>query len=338
MKLYIILKNSSINNIDIIIKKMKGGKEISQGYKGKTFDLYNENDHIDFYTMFKNAKPERIVLYGLNTKIRTTNEYENILKNLENKNKYIVKKFKRGNILLGNAKHNFRNEFNSIKKLSGIYSDKLSYYTSLKPLFKYNNIDIYGISYGYYYFIFQEKCHNTVENINFTQKEFNKFIYDIYESLLILQKNNFLHNDIKADNIIYCDNHYKLIDWDLGYIKYTHFKRFIKGSGGNFMFNHPIKFYNLGVSLFLFRFFFTFFKNFNNHNKWLQNLEGFKMMYEKSIESAEIIIDKNKTRNLSKYYDMYAFAKLIICLAEKNNLKYPIDFVNKLLEPFYISV
>jgi hypothetical protein len=317
---------------------MKGGKEISQGYKGKTFDLYNENDHIDFYTMFKNAKPERIVLYGLNTKIRTTNEYENILKNLENKNKYIVKKFKRGNILLGNAKHNFRNEFNSIKKLSGIYSDKLSYYTSLKPLFKYNNIDIYGISYGYYYFIFQEKCHNTVENINFTQKEFNKFIYDIYESLLILQKNNFLHNDIKADNIIYCDNHYKLIDWDLGYIKYTHFKRFIKGSGGNFMFNHPIKFYNLGVSLFIFRFFFTFFKNFNNHNKWLRNLEGFKMMYEKSIESAEIIIEKNKTKKLSKYYDMYAFAKLIICLAEKNNLKYPKEFVNKLLEPFYISV
>ena len=317
---------------------MKGGKEISQGYKGKTFDLYNEDDNIDFYTMFKNAKPERIALYGLNTKIRTTNQYENILKKLENKKNYIVKKFKRGNILLGNAKLNFRNEFNSIKKLSGIYSDKLSYYTSLTPLFKYNNIDIYGMSYGYYYFIFQEKCHKTVENINFTQKEFNKFIDDIYESLVILQKNNFLHNDIKADNVIYCDNHYKLIDWDLGYIKYTHYKRFINGSGGNFMFNHPIKFYNLGLSLFLFRFFFTFFKNFNNHNKWLYDLEDFKMISEKSIESAEIIIEKNKTKNLSKYYDMYAFAKLIICLAEKNNLTYPKKFVNKLLEPFYMSV
>ena len=62
------------------------------------------------------------------------------------------------------------------------------------------------------------------------------------------------------------------------------------------------------------------------------------MMYEKSIESAEIIIEKNKTKNLSKYYDMFAFAKLIICLAEKNNLKYPKDFVNKLLKPFYISI
>lgn len=317
---------------------MKGGKAISQGYKGQTFDVYNEIDNIDFYSMLKTAKPERIVLYGLNTKIRISNEYENILKKLENKKKYIVKKFKRGNILLGNAKLNFRNEFRSIKKLSGIYNNKLSYYTSLTPIFKYNNIDIYAISYGYYYFIFQEKCHNTVDNIDFTQKEFNKFIADIYESLLILQKNNFLHNDIKADNVIYCDNHYKLIDWDLGYLKYTHYKRFINGSGGNFMFNHPIKFYNLGLSLFIYKFFFTFFKNLNNHNKWLYDLEEFKIISEKSIESAEIIIEKNKTKTLSKYYDMFAFAKLIICLAVKNKLKYPKDFVNKLLEPFYMSV
>lgn len=317
---------------------MKGGKAISQGYKGQTFDVYNEIDNIDFYSMLKTAKPERIVLYGLNTKIRISNEYENILKKLENKKKYIVKKFKRGNILLGNAKLNFRNEFRSIKKLSGIYNNKLSYYTSLTPIFKYNNIDIYAISYCNYYFIFQEKCHNTVDNIDFTQKEFNKFIDDIYESLLILQKNNFLHNDIKADNVIYCDNHYKLIDWDLGYLKYTHYKRFINGSGGNFMFNHPIKFYNLGLSLFIYKFFFTFFKNLNNHNKWLYDLEEFKIISEKSIESAEIIIEKNKTKTLSKYYDMFAFAKLIICLAVKNKLKYPKDFVNKLLEPFYMSV
>ena len=317
---------------------MKGGREISQGYKGKTFDLYNDDDYIDFYTMFKKAKPERITLYGINIKIKTVNEYENILKNLENKKKYIVKKFKRGNILLGNAKHNFTKEFKSIRKLSGIYKNKLDYYTSLTPIFTYNDNEIYAISYGYYYFIFQEKCHNTVDNINFTQKEFNKFIDDIYESLLILQKNNFLHNDIKADNIIYCDNHYKLIDWDLGYIKYTAYKRFISGSGGNFMFNHPIKFYNLGLSLFIYKFFFTFFKNFNNHNKWLYNLKDFDMMSEKSIESAEIIIQKNKTKTLSKYYDIFAFVKLIICLAEKNNLQYPKDFVNKLLEPFYISV
>ena len=318
--------------------KLKGGREISEGYKGVTFDLYNPNDNIDFYTMFKESKPENITLYGLHTKIRTVNEYENILKALENKNNFIVKKFKKGHILFGNAKINFRNELYSIKSLSLIYGKKLSYYTALRPIFNYNDVDIYAISYDYKYFLFEEKCHKTLDKINFTQKEFNKFIDDIYESLLILQKNNFLHNDIKADNIIYCDNHYKLIDWDLGYIKYISFKSFIKGSGGNFMFNHPIKFYNLGLSLYIYKFFFTFFKNFNNHNKWLYNLKEFEIISEKSIESAEIIIQKNKTKTLSKYYDLFAFAKLIICLAEKNNLKYPKNFVNKLLKPFYISV
>jgi hypothetical protein len=318
---------------------MKGGKEISEGYKGRTYDLYNPNDHIDFYTMFKDAKPERIALYGLNKKIRTVNEYDNILKNLENKNNFIVKQFKRGNIIVGNAKYNFRNEFKSINKLSFIYKNKLSYYTTLKPIFNYNDIDIYAISYGYYYFIFQEKCHKTIDNIDFTQKEFNKLIDDIYESLLILQKNNFLHNDIKPDNIIYCNNHYKLIDWDLAFIKYTPFKSFIKGSGGNFMFNHPIKFYNLGLSLFIFKFFFIFFKNLNyNSNKWLYELESFKKITEKSIESAELLIQKKKTKTLTKYYDMYSFATMIVCLAEKNNLEYPKELINKLLKPFLISL
>ena len=52
---------------------MKGGKEISEGYKGRTYDLYNPNDHIDFYTIFKDAKPERIALYGLNKNRMNTN-------------------------------------------------------------------------------------------------------------------------------------------------------------------------------------------------------------------------------------------------------------------------
>ena len=323
---------------------MKGGKEISEGYKGITYDVYNRNDNIDFYTILKTAKPERLVLYGLDEKIRLVNQYENVLKHLENKNNFIVKKFKRGNIITGNAKNNFRNELKSIKKLSIIYKNKFSYYTSLKPIFTYHfndinhkKMDIYAISYGYYYFIFQEKCHKTVDNIDFTQEEFNKFINDIYESLLILQQNNFLHNDIKADNIIYCNNKYKLIDWDISYIKYAPFKSFIKGSGGNFIFNHPIKFYNLGLTLFIFKFFFIFFKNLNyKSNKWLYELESFKIITEKSIESAEYLIKKNKKNTLTKYYDMYSFACVIICLAEKNNLEYPKEFVNKLLEPFNI--
>jgi hypothetical protein len=72
-------------------------------------------------------------------------------------------------------------------------------------------------------------------------------------------------------------------------------------------------------------------------NKWLYGLESFKIITEKSIESAEYLIEKKKTHTLAKYYDMYSFATLIICLAEKNKLEYPKEFINKLLEPFNIK-
>lgn len=322
---------------------LEGGKRINEGYKGITMDVYDNNDNNEdsnLYDYIKVYKPSRIILYGLYKNIKINNGYEEILKLLKDKNNYIVKKFKRGNIFLGNDKHNFKNEMKSIKKLHKIYADKLSYYTSIKPIFKYSNIDIYAISFSHKFFIFQEKCHKTIDNIKFSQKEFNKFIKDIYESLLILQKSKFIHNDIKADNVIYCDNKYKLIDWDLAGSYFNRFKSFVKGSGGNFLFNHPIKFYSLGLSIFIFKTFYYIFKSKDNDlNKWIYKLKSHKLIEYKSIESATLLINNNvNLKSLVKEYDMYSFALLIIYLAEKNNLKYSKTFVNNLLKPFLISI
>jgi serine/threonine protein kinase len=315
---------------------MLGGKYISEGYKGLTLDLRNPDDNIDFYNLFKEKKPEKIVLYGSNKKIKLNNSYEEILGLIENKTDYIVKKFKRGNIFMGNAKINFRNEMKSIKKLFKIYGDKIEDYTAIKPIFKYNNINIYAISYSNRFYVFQEKCFKTIDKINFTQKEFNKMINDIHESLLILQKNNFMHNDIKADNIIYCHNKYKLIDWELGNPINNRFKSFFKGSGGNFLFNHPYKFYNLGIPLFIYNFLNYIFKRIDyKSNGWVYNLKSFKIMNEKIKESIDYLIYNNK-KSLYKYYDLFSFAILIIYLAEKNNCKFPIDLVNSLFKPFNI--
>ena len=241
---------------------------------------------------------------------------------------------------MGNDKHNFKNEFKSIKKLDNIYKNKLNYYTSIKPIFKYANVDIYAISFSHRFYIFQEKCHKTVDNIKFTQKEFNKFIKDIYESLLILQKSKFIHNDIKADNVILCDNKYKLIDWDLAGSFYNRFKSFVKGSGGNFVFNHPIKFYSLGLSIFLYKSFYYIFKSKDSDlYKWIYKLKAFKIIESKSMESTLLLIENKVNLNtLTKHYDMYSFALLIIYLAEKNNLKYSKTFVNNLLKPFLITI
>ena len=320
---------------------LEGGKRISEGYKGITMDVYDSDiDKYNLYSYMIYKKPKKLILYGLHKNIKIKNGYEEILKLIKDKNNYIVKKFKRGNIFTGNDKHNFKNEMKSIKKLDKIYKDKLSYYTSIKPIFKYSNVDIYAISFSHRFFIFQEKCHKTIDNIKFTQKEFNKFIKDIYESLLILQKSKFIHNDIKADNVIYCDNKYKLIDWDLADGYYSRFKSFVKGSGGNFLFNHPIKFYSLGLSIFVFKTFYYIFKSKDSDSyKWLYSLKSHKIMELKSIKSTSLLIENNvNLKSLIKHYDMYSFALLIIYLAEKNKVKYSKSFVNELLKPFLISI
>ena len=316
---------------------MFGGRNISEGYKGLTIELRNKEDNIDFYNLFKTARPEKIILYGSNKKLTLNNSFDEILKLMENKTDYIVKKFKRGNILMGNAKLNFKNEMKSIKRLFKIYGDNISTYTAIKPIFKYNNIDIYAISYSNRFYIFQEKCFKTIDKIDFTQKEFNKMINYIYESLLILQKNNFMHNDIKADNIIYCKKKYKLIDWELAYSNKTKYKSFFKGSGGNFLFNHPYKFYKLGIPLFIYNFFNYIFKQIDyKSNCWIYKLQSYKIINDKIKDSLDFLINNNK-RKLDNYYDMYSFALLIIFLAEKNNCKYPTSLVNQLFKPFNIQ-
>ncbi len=224
----------------------------------------------------------------------------------------------------------------SIKTLFKIYGDEISNYTAIKPIFNYNNIDIYAISYSNHFYIFQEKCYKTIDKIQFTQDEFNKMINDIYESLLILQKNNFLHNDIKADNIIYCDNKYKIIDWELSYSVNSKFKSFFKGSGGNFLFNHPYKFYCLGIPLFIYNFFNYIFKRIDfNNNRWIYKLKSYEIMKKKIEKSVNFLIIKK--RNLYNYFDLYSFALLLIYLAEKNKCNLPLPLINKLLKPFNIE-
>uniref|UniRef100_A0A6C0CGV3 Protein kinase domain-containing protein n=1 Tax=viral metagenome TaxID=1070528 RepID=A0A6C0CGV3_9ZZZZ len=320
---------------------LRGGKSISEGFRAKTIDVYdNDNsDSVNLYNMIKNQPSDRILLYGLNKVIKTRGNKDEILKLLENRDDFIAKVFKRGNIILGNSKTNFKSEMKAIKTISGIYKNDLDKYTTFKPIFNYDGIDIYAISYRFNYFILQERCYSTLEKINFTQKEFNKFINEIYESLLILQKNNFIHNDIKADNIIKCNGRYKLIDWDLASNIHNPYMSFAKGSGGNFVFNHPIKFYTYGIPIFLYKVMYAIFINYDKKTyEWLFNLRTFNYIKELSIKSAEYLAYNTDLNKLKNQFDMYSFAILIVFLAEKNNLEFPSDLVNELLAPFHIKL
>ena len=74
---------------------LKGGKSISEGFRAKTIDVYdNDNsDTINLYNMIKNQPSDRILLYGLNKVIKTRDNKDEILKLLENKEDFIAKVF-----------------------------------------------------------------------------------------------------------------------------------------------------------------------------------------------------------------------------------------------------
>ena len=319
-----------------------GGRKISEGFIGNIIDVYStdENDEITLYNMIKKSNKNRILLYGLNKIIKVYNKTDEILKLLENKTDTVAKLFKRGNIIIGNSKYAFKNNMTSIRNLTQIFGKNIPKYTTIIPIFNYEGTDIYGMSYRFNYFIFQEKCIETVDNINFTQIEFNKFIKEIYESLLILKKNNFIHNDIKGDNIIKCNNKYKLIDWDLAsYINNPNMS-FASGSGGNFLFNHPIKFYYYGIPIFLYKIMTAIFMKVDSKTyEWLSNLKTFNFIKKISLISTNYLVYYNYDLDkLKDKFDLYSFAILILFLAEKNNLKFPSKLINKLLTPFHMKI
>jgi serine/threonine protein kinase len=317
---------------------MLGGRNISEGYIGLTMDVYNKDDNIDLYNLIKKDNPKEIILYGIDKKYLLAEKLDYILKEIKGKSNFIVKKIKKGDLIMGLAAKNFNNEFNSVKDIYSFMGNKIKKYTTIKPLFNYNDIDIYALSYNKKYYLFQEKCMNTIDNLKFTQNEFDKMINDINEEILLLQKHKFLHNDIKPDNIILCKGKYKLIDWDRAYYYKKLFKTLYMR--GYFLFNHPYKFYKKGIPLFIYNFFVYLFKYLDNKKmSWIFDLNIYKQMEEKIYNSANYLIHNKKlNNNLSKYYDNYSFALVIIYLSEKNNLKMPTDFVNNLLKPFHISI
>jgi serine/threonine protein kinase len=67
---------------------------------------------------------------------------------------------------------------------------------------------------------FLVKCQQTVSKMQINLSKgtnvhtLGKFVSDIINSILLLHKGNYVHCDIKGDNIMLCGEHFNLIDWD----------------------------------------------------------------------------------------------------------------------------
>ena len=245
----------------------------------------------------------------------------------------LVKKFINSNIIIGETKDNFNNELNGYKKMIKIFGDKVYKYTTIREGFIYKGRKNYGINFQNNYYIFLEKCNKTIDEIKFTQKSFDKFSKMIMKTLKIMEKNNYLHNDIKPSNIISCNGNFKLIDWELSFSLSKQVNGFYINKNGNFLYNHPIKFYYTGIPLIINKLIFAIKLLFDKDIRKLKTPIKIREIIEDSFD----YLNKNKLFYF-KYSDYFAFILVHIYIAEKNNLKISLNLIKPILKLFNIKL
>jgi len=302
---------------------MKGGRIINNGFKGVVYDSKD---------LIKELKENngKIILISIddNGKMFETKVETQTIRDLINDKKILVKKFV-SSFISGDTKDNFYNELNGYKKMIKIFGKDVLTYTTIKEGFIYKGMKIYGIIYEGYW-VFLEKCQKTINDVKFTQKSFDKFA-KIIDVLKILEKNNYLHNDIKPSNIIECNGEFKLIDWEMSYDVNKQMKGFHFNKNGNFLYNHPYKFYYSGIPLIVNKLLFGIELLYDKDMRKLKS----PLMMRKIIEDSFAFINK---KDVFKYSDYFAFAMVYIYIAEKNNLKISLPLINPILKKFNIKL
>lgn len=301
-----------------------------EGFKGNIYDsniLINELKDVNYVVLISidyNGKLKRNI-------VKVSN-FINIINT-----SILVKKFINSNIIIEETKDNFNNELNGYKKMIKIFKENVYKYTTIKEGFIYKGRKIYGINFENNYYVFLEKCYNTIDKIKFTQKSFDIFSKSIMNILKIMEKNNYIHNDIKPSNIISCDKygklHFKLIDWELSFSLSKQVNGFYINKNGNFLYNHPIKFYYTGIPLLINKLVFSIKLLFDKDIRKLKT----PIIIREIIEDSFNYLNKNKFFYF-KYSDYFAFALVHIYIAEKNNLKISFNLINPILKLFNIKL
>ena len=112
----------------------------------------------------------------------------------------------------------YMDELNVNREINKIYGSEASKYVTSAP-YEYGALKLLGMVVNFkdgrqpQYVIFGSKCKQIRGPADLN---IDKFITDILNSLIVLLKNTYEHNDIKIDNIVLCDTDYKLIDWGKG--------------------------------------------------------------------------------------------------------------------------
>jgi serine/threonine protein kinase len=177
---------------------MEGGAKLGEGAHGAAYDLCL-TDNESFCHMVDELSMKKVTLYTYNeVKLIEPSEFVNLV---HRKGKFFAKLFKpKGLFSLSSARKEFLAEIRSNRLISQVLEPEML-------TFHVDELGAHIEGSKEMYVIFGKKCDN-----KYVVKNIKKFVKDILESLVVLNK-EYLHNDIKDDNIVKCGTKFKLIDW-----------------------------------------------------------------------------------------------------------------------------
>ena len=231
------------------IKKMG---MLGEGFYGKTYRLNYRSKGYTFYDLVNEPNVNHIELYTTKSKehISYTDKQDihDFMTFLRNKKDILAKIYKNVFFMTGKTVSQVIKEeleSNAIAlKCYGKYAEK---YLTVAPITGFRNLKIMGAKFtlnyvNTVYVTFSTECNNKYD------MDADKFIIDILESLVILQRAGYQHNDIKLDNIVLCKDRYKLIDWGVaGYINNNSKIGYADAKIGDPITTNPMKWYLMDI-------------------------------------------------------------------------------------------
>ena len=101
----------------------------------------------------------------------------------------------------------FNEEIEKNRTILSIYKDHSAKYLTIEPVHGAVGAMIIAEGRLPFYVVFGTKCDNHYA------LSLPSFLTHLLESIVVLNKHEMIHNDIKPDNIVKCGRRYKLIDW-----------------------------------------------------------------------------------------------------------------------------
>ena len=191
-------------------RKTSGGKLLGTGAHGTAYNV-GESEGESFFTIIKANPIKSLKIYSSDGFYKSylapdaITKFTEYIKNTKGKIAKILKPVK-------NIDSDFETELAENRYVIDIFGELADKFLTIYPLEEIFGKDVIGTLVSFKngektYAIFGKKCEN-----NYSM-DIDKFIVDILESIEILQISSYQHNDIKLDNIVKCEDRYKLIDW-----------------------------------------------------------------------------------------------------------------------------